>query len=454
MGFGINRIPPRKNCSGAMESTGTADHARSKGPGMSKSTQNYLYTATIITLTIGTTLFAALFLIHSGLFSRSQTSPLDLTPWASIGGCGASSGSVSMDMQLKWIGKGVPGALLDAEVLYMNAVVSDSAYQSRDAFDGHLRLRSNALLLNLFFHPRNADLKLSLPLVMKQGYNMMTGPLGDMSLDLSKRWGAVGNVRTGLTLGLPTGRYRIQTSESICQPEMQLGAGLFTAGGRIDCTIDRDWGLITLGGSYSGGFFGVMTRSWKYDTVISRPMSDKRQLRYARHFSHWPSGKTSGWGAVNDEGAVLPDVASAFVDIGIKTESIVHGISLSYSLPTCDGQFEERINTISNWSAEDPSQNENYVPTRELAQQRADTSSDYTGRNPRVVAADNAGRWIVQERTPHKRPALPALNLQYSFEKCDMSIPLLFGAGVRFDYAKGYRFSGFGAGLGAKFRIY
>jgi len=40
-----------------------------------------------------------------------------LTPWEAVGGCGSSSGSVASDMQLKWIGRGVSGALIDFEAI-------------------------------------------------------------------------------------------------------------------------------------------------------------------------------------------------------------------------------------------------------------------------------------------------------------------------------------------------
>jgi len=49
------------------------------------------------------------------LFARPTE--LLLTPWEAVGGCGSSSGSVASDMQLKWIGRGVSGALIDFEAI-------------------------------------------------------------------------------------------------------------------------------------------------------------------------------------------------------------------------------------------------------------------------------------------------------------------------------------------------
>ena len=366
-----------------------------------------------------------------------------LTPWACIGGCGASSGSVSMDMQLKWIGRGVSGGLFDAEVLYINAGMSGTAYQSPDVFDGHLRYRSNAVLLNLFYHPRFLDFKLGLPLVMKTGYNTNTGLLGDLSLDVTKKWGMQGNLRSALTFTLPTGAYDIYTSQTIHQPEMQLGSGTINAGVRFDYTIDKDWGLITLGTSYSAGFWGMRTKTWEYDTSIQMPVPAEKGLASARY----------GWGSINDVGTVQPDMVSWFADVGFKMESMMHGICLTYSLPTRDALYEDRNNTVTNWYNNDQTR-PNYVPTIELAQSMADTSVTYAGKNPLVTTTLPDGRWVIMERVQMKRPAYPGLTLQYSLEKSDSYVPLLFGGAVRMDYNNGFYFAAFGAGVGLKFNVY
>lgn len=381
-----------------------------------------------------------------------RSSPVP-TPWACIGGCGASSGSVSMDTQLKWIGRGVTGALFDAEVLYMNAGVSDNSYESREVSDGHLRYRSNALLLNLFYHMRYLDFKLGLPLVMKSGHDNKTGLMGDMSLDITKKWGMLGNIRSALTFSLPTGRYDIYTSQTIRNPEMQLGSGTVNAGIRLDYTMDKDWGIITLGTAYSGGFFGMRTKTWEYDTTIGMPVPAKKTLAAARYFTHNDKGTMNGWGSINDVGTVQPDMASWFADVGIKVESMMHGFCLSYSLPTCGSLYEERSSTVTNWYNNDPA-SANYVPTIELAQMMADTSIEFAGKNPVVMTTDQVGRWVVMERSSTVHSAFPGLTLQYSLEKSDSYIPLLFGAAVRMDYNKGFHFAAFGAGIGIKFRIY
>ena len=378
-----------------------------------------------------------------------------MTPWQSVGGCGASSGS-SADMQLKWIGKGVSGGYIDAEAVYIHAIVADTAYLSPNRFDGHLKVISDAVLLSLFYHPSILDFKLSMPVVIKQGYGTTTGLLGDLGLDITKRWGSEGNIRTALTFGAPTGNSSILTDESTCQPAMQLGGGTYNGGFRADYTMDQDWGLIAFGTSYTGGFFDMKTKTWKYDADLNRSIPDKKTFATARYFTHTASGKLNGWGSINDVGTVQPDIASAFVDFGIKTPSFVHGISFSYTLPTCKGAYEDRKMTTTNWSATDNSDPTLYFPTREQAQAHADAISDpgLSYYHSLVLAPNRSGQWTVMMPEKLMRGTFPGLTMQYCLEKSDANLPLLFGATSRLDYNKGFVFSSFGVGAGIKFAVY
>jgi hypothetical protein len=134
-------------------------------------------------------------------------------------------------------------------------------------------------------------------------------------------------------------------------------------------------------------------------------------------------------------------------------ESMMHGICLSYSAPTRNGSYEDRPVEISSWDNNDPT-NPNYAPTIELAQKRADTSLTYAGKNPLVTTTNAKGEWVVLERQQTVRSAFPGLTLQYSVEKSDSYVPLLFGAAVRMDYNNGFNFAAFGTGVGFKFNVY
>jgi hypothetical protein len=91
-----------------------------------------------------------------------------LTPWQCVGGCGESSGSASSDLQLKWIGKGVTGALIDMDMTFSQSILADTAKDPAQKFDGALRLKITSLLMNIYCHPRGVDFKLALPFLIKK----------------------------------------------------------------------------------------------------------------------------------------------------------------------------------------------------------------------------------------------------------------------------------------------
>ena len=133
-----------------------------------------------------------------------------VTPWEAVGGCGSSSGSVASGMQLKWIGRGVTGALIDFEAVAGQSQDFDTSGIGSISGDGIVTgLTTNALLLNVFYHPPNIDFKVTAPLVVKHGYyqgnGYATNLLGDLSLDISRKWGMEGALTTGIALSFPTG---------------------------------------------------------------------------------------------------------------------------------------------------------------------------------------------------------------------------------------------------------
>jgi hypothetical protein len=269
-----------------------------------------------------------------------------VTPWAVIGGCGESSGSVSSDAQLKWIGKGISGALLDAEAIFAQSILADSSLYKSDNFDGNIRLKTASLYVSLFYHPRLLDLKLSVPLIVKQGYGRTTGPLGDMTLNISRKWGIEGKFRTSVDLGFPTGRYDIpDNAEKTLHPDLQLGSGMFGGGIRLNYTIDRDWGFISFGSLYSGGFFALITKQYGYDASTGRILSERKTFQLSR----------IGWGALNDRGLINPDNFNIFTDIDFKTSALSHGICVNFFAPFRNGRADDWTTFPTDWSSNVPS---------------------------------------------------------------------------------------------------
>jgi hypothetical protein len=384
---------------------------------------------------------------HFTFFFDSQKH--NLTPWRCVGGCGESSGSVSSDLQLKWIGKGVSGALIDMDATFSQSILADTAKDPTQNFDGALRLKTTALLVNIYYHPRILDFKLALPFLIKEGYGQMTGPFGDMSLDMSRAWGVAGNFRTALVAVFPTGRYDIpEQIDQTLRPELQLGSGVFGASARAQYTIDRDWGLITVGTSYSAGLFAMLTKDYDYDKTLNKVVSSKKSFQSAR----------DGWGSVNDAGLINPDYVNIFTDFGIKTGELTHGLALSFSQPLRTGIQEDRTKEVTGWSGTDAASSP-YFPTKSIAQQYADTLSSMSGtgkqyEHPYVVGTTKTGNWVVVDHIQKPRRTLPGLSLQYSIEKGDMVFPILVGGNVRVEFDKGIRFAAFTGGLGVKFPVY
>ena len=375
-------------------------------------------------------------------------------PWAAIGGCGESSGSVSSDAQLKWIGKGISGTLIDAEAIFSRSVLADSAIYKDDKFDGNMRLNTTSLFLSLFYHPRVLDLKLSIPLMIKEGYGRSTGPLGDITMNISRKWGFEGNLRTSLDLAFPTGRFDIpDNTEKILHPDLQLGSGMFGAGVRVNYTIDRDWGIVSLGALYSGGFFALITDRYGYEASTQRIVSDHKKFQLSR----------SGWGSINDRGMINPDNFNIFCDVDLKTSALSHGLCLNFFIPFRNGRGDDWVTFPSELSSNQPSA-ALYFPTREAAQTYADTLRDQDGNNvyshPMVATTysttsdPNNKKWVLVNHSWIDRKAFPGFSFQYSVEKADMALPLLFGAATRFEFDGGIKFAGFAAGMGLKFPVY
>jgi hypothetical protein len=360
-------------------------------------------------------------------------------------------------MQLKWIGNGVEGALFDAEVVIGRSVLSDSSLVNGSQYDGRLRLQTTTAMLNLYYHPpRIMDVKLTLPLVFKEGNanNIKTGPISDLSLDLTRKWGTVGNILTALTIVFPTGNASM--TDGVAQPmssDNLLGGGVFGASLRASYTFDHDWGIVSVGGSYSAGLFAMLTSEYSFQENPYYNMTPSKQVfKFSR----------SGFGSINDAGIVGPDFVGVFTDIGIKTEALTHGFSFNLGIPMENGRSELRTMQVSDLTTTD-------FPTREAAQAYVDTTksellrpgdSAYTF----IVANTTAnGHWPLLRKYSVQKPVPPSLTLQYSIEKHDMALPILIGGAIKLEddnlvLYKGALgnpvFAGFAMGIGFKFPVY
>jgi hypothetical protein len=385
----------------------------------------------------------------------------DMMPWTSIGGCGSGAGGPSSDVQLKWIGEGIQGALFDAEIGVGRSVLADTSPLYGNKYDGRLRLQTTTISLNAYWHPpKIMDIKVALPLVLKEGNanNLNTGPFSDLSLELSRKWGLVGNILTAVTVVFPTGNTSL--TEGTVQPlssDNLLGGGVFGTSVRTSYTFDHDWGIVCLGGSYSAGLFALITSRYDmtpsytfnidngaYDTAYAIS-SGRKTLKFSRN----------GWGSINDAGIVTPDFIGLFADIGIKSEAVTHGFSVNLGVPMRQGRSELRQVIPTNDAFATREEARFYLDTLQAAN-RGDTTNLLLQQKPN-------GTWNTMRKVSVAKPVPPSLMIQYSVEKHDMILPMLVGGTIKlenptidltkFNFGK-LVFAGFSIGLGFKFPIY
>jgi hypothetical protein len=343
--------------------------------------------------------------------------------------------NVSGDMQLKWIGKGFSEKIIDCEMLLSQTMLADSSITSSD-YDGRFRLKTTTGLLSVFFRPvKTLTLKLSMPFLYKQGPDGKTGPFGDLSLDVSGSWGALNRGFAGLTIGFPTGYSSIMKDNmSFLSLENQLGSGLFGASARAGYSFSPEWGILNIGASYSAGLFAIRTSEYGYDQNTDLIIYDKKTFELARN----------GFGARNDAGVTRPDFLGVFADLGIKTETVNHGISVGYYYPAAPVTYETLVkaNTTTTFA------------TRALAQAYLDAGDTVANVKSFAAGQRTDSTWEYVTRTTLTRKTFPSLTLQYNIEKNDLAFPIFLGGMVKLDYNNRLNFGGFGLGLGFKFPVY
>jgi hypothetical protein len=195
-----------------------------------------------------------LFLAHALRTSSRDEMRRSLTPWNCIGGCGAG-GAGGSAADIKWIGRGESGGLIDAEV--MGSLTIGRLFEYKQ------------VKTRLSMKPTwTTGLGLTVPLVSKIGSlqpqtnfddkTEQTAGIADCMLDFSKALGAEGEYTLSINLSMPTGQYDVKRSkenEMLYLPTtLQLGSGIFNATLGVTRTIDEDKGLWIVEGFLSWPF--------------------------------------------------------------------------------------------------------------------------------------------------------------------------------------------------------
>jgi len=265
----------------------------------------------------------------------SMNSLESLTPWTCVGGCGAGgSGGTAAD--IKWIGTGVSGGLIDAE--FMSSITAGENFEYK-------QLKSRFSYKPTY----TTNFGLTIPIVSKLGSlqpltsdddkTEATAGMADIMVDFSKNIGMEGEYALSLNFTLPTGQYDVkrgkENSMQYLPTTLQRGGGIYNASLGLSHTIDVEKGLWIWEAFYSHPFainFDGMNpfvngKSDQYRDVYSRwdYMTDSQKKRFKYYFKAYGE---------NDLGGYTPPAITAAVYYGSrKQQGYVHSFGAKASVP-------------------------------------------------------------------------------------------------------------------------
>jgi hypothetical protein len=361
--------------------------------------------------------------VFSGKNHQTQT----LRPWQCVGGCGVvSGGGATGGAVARWIGRGVTGTLVDAEIQ------AGTKFEMDDGATGTGAQESRLLNIKLLGHLAKWDLCAALPLNWKikgsgnlAGGGTQIGGIGDLNFDVIRKWGSQGQLRTSANLLFPTGKADVFINKNKILPQsLQNGRGNYALSGILDYTIDLNNGFWLLGGGYSAGLFYNKPVAYEYDMENVRINATRYQIAWAH----------SNLASKNDMQAVTADFASLFVNLAVKQQKVVHGFGVSLGIPMADNGYTEFLF-------------QGRVPltigtSQQSAQTYADTVMTLVGwdtlgkeihslkyHHPQILtqAYDSTGGWVVREEFFHPQKMYPEFVFTYSLELMAVdNFPMLF----------------------------
>jgi len=248
------------------------------------------------------------------------------TPWESIGGCGAGGSGGGSGDGIKWIGQGVSGGYLEAEVF--------TKYNVGQNF--------SALSVTPHFSIKptwDTKVGVTIPFMSHQGEvqyrsnqnpaDRSTGGLGDISFDFSKTIGSGGAASLSASLTIPTGQYDIKRgtdgAKEILPSSFQKGSGLYSLTLGWDYSRDTDKGI------------------WLYSLSYTHPFA-MHLFSGENEFndSYWKGIKKDGdrfnyrfkpYGE-NDLGAFTPPSVGGSIAYGYRGRAgIVQSFGMNFSIP-------------------------------------------------------------------------------------------------------------------------
>ena len=249
------------------------------------------------------------------------------TPWESIGGCGAGGSGGGSGDGIKWIGQGVSGGYLEAEVF--------TKYNVGQNF--------SALSVNPHFSIKptwDTKVGVTIPLMSHRGEvqyrsnqsptDRSTGGFGDISFDFSKTIGSGGAASLSASLTIPTGQYDIKrgtdAGKEILPSSFQKGSGLYSLTLGWDYSRDTDKGIWLYSLSYTQPFaMHLFSGENEFNDSYWKNIENKSGDRFKYRFK--PYGE-------NDLGAYTPPSIGGSIAYGYRGRlGIVQSFGVNFSIP-------------------------------------------------------------------------------------------------------------------------
>jgi len=255
-----------------------------------------------------------------------------LTPWASVGGCGAG-GSGGGGGGAKWVGKGVSGGLIDVQLMYSNTFGQNffnSSYSPRFSFKPRWDMTIGASI------PFTSKIGEVQPTTLYKPQYFATGGMGDIGLDYSYSFGMEGQFSIGLAVSMPTGQYDIKRGDQntglILPSGLQKGTGMWNGSLSLGYTKDIEDGMWLFDLSYSNPFNVKFSGKNQFidneddsRSYFDAYRNDKDNPRFYYHFK--PYGE-------NDLGDYTPPSVNLSVYRGYRgITGFVHSWGATFSAP-------------------------------------------------------------------------------------------------------------------------
>lgn len=275
--------------------------------------------------------------------SARASDPRDAA-WAAIGGCGAGGGAGSAGAG-KWIGRGATGGRYDLQLMQNRTIGGDYIYDATGLDVSTKVLESWTIGTSLSWKANTFELDRyktgSDPYGTK---TQVVGGFGDLGLSVSRNFGDMNQHMAGLSIGLPTGRFDIKRAFDNTDPvaptpwmppQVQPGSGHYTMGLTLETTVDRDWGLWILGGSYTAAWAKAAPcgEGAASDLARYKACQEKTPSAWAWNPFDLRHNQDDDYHGAPGTGATTSDVASLYAHVGYKEETATQSAGVSLSLP-------------------------------------------------------------------------------------------------------------------------